>query len=160
MPPFHSVVVSLLKWSLYWPDQCTWFTWKNIRSSVAQNLQIELLDYHGANEKRLQLMDNKPCHGRFANTFKAPGLNITAIKCVLMVVSNNQYRVNSWRTRMPNNASSTMIDNSSITVYQAMTFALLLVYLYQTLQMLSHILTKNEWRADVPWWRQFSCRQP
>ena len=37
-----------------------------------------------------------------------------------------------------------MIDNSSITVYQAMTFALLLVYLYQTLQMLSHILTKNE----------------
>ena len=40
------------------------------------------------------------------------------------------------------------------------TFVLLLVCLYHLLQPLSHIITKNGGRADVPWWRHFLCRRP
>ena len=48
--------------------------------------QKQILDYYGADGKELQLMDDKPCHWRLTNTFKALGLNTTANTCVSMVV--------------------------------------------------------------------------
>ena len=44
------------------------------------------MDYYGVDGKELQLMDDKPCDWRLANTFKAPGLHIIANNFVSMLV--------------------------------------------------------------------------